>query len=130
MTTTGAVPASPTAVSPALAAGLDIPVVTGVAAQGDVLISPAKVKRARMPMPPEVTVVGGEFGGHPHTLHPEGECFWEEAVGLKLGILTVPRGSSAFLMHPEHGTLEIAPGTYRLARQREFTDRDWQLVAD
>jgi hypothetical protein len=120
-----------------LPAGLDVAMgeviarVDDVAAQGDVLISTARTRRARTPLTAPVAVVDAQFGGNPHTLHPDGQCFWDAEVGesLKLGVLTVRPGSRAFLFHREHGALEIAPGTYRLGRQREFIEA-WQMVAD
>lgn len=36
-----------------------------------------------------------------------------------VGILTVPAGSTAFLVHPEHGYTGIAAGVYHLRRPRE-----------
>jgi hypothetical protein len=120
-----------------LPAGLDVAMggviarVDDVGAQGDVLISTTRARRARTPLTAPVAVVDAQFGGNPHTLHPDGQCFWDAAVGgsLKLGVLTVRPGSRAFLFHREHGALEIAPGTYRLGRQREFIQA-WQMVAD
>ena len=41
----------------------------------------------------------------------------------------MPDGSTAVLAHPEHGFLEIAPGTYRVGRQREYAG-EWAYVAD
>ncbi|OKH76107.1 hypothetical protein EB73_03445 [Mycobacterium sp. SWH-M3] len=116
----------------------DVPSVDDVAAQGDVLVSVAKVKRARTPLTEPVVIVEAGFGGNPHTLHPDGECFWdpEPVEGLKLGVLTVPKGSKAFLFHAErptdadHGGLEILPGTYRVSRQREYAGEYWAMVAD
>jgi hypothetical protein len=105
--------------------------VDDVAAQGDVLISRVRTRRARTALAAPVAVVDAQFGGNPHTLHPDGQCFWDAEVGgsLKLGVLTVGRDARAFLFHREHGALQIAPGTYRLGRQREFI-RSWQEVAD
>ncbi len=112
----------------------DVPAIDDVAAQGDVLVSKASSRRARTPLLAPVAVVDGEYGGHAHTLHPAGECFWEQQylgeVGLKLGVLTVSRGARAFLFHHEHGGLEILPGTYRVGRQREYERGSWRQVAD
>ena len=112
----------------------DVPVVSVAAAQGDVSILRVTTRPATTPMPARVDVVGGEAGGNTHSLHPSGDCFWDAATArsvadLTLGTLTVPEGSTAVLAHPEHGFLELAPGTYRIGRQREYAG-EWAYVAD
>lgn len=112
----------------------DVPVVSIAAAQGDVSILRVTTAPATTPMPARVDVVRGEAGGNTHSLHPSGECFWDahaarSVTDLTLGTLTVPGGSTAVLAHPEHGFLEIAPGTYRVGRQREYAG-EWAYVAD
>ena len=112
----------------------DVPVVSVAAAQGDVSILRVTTRPATTPMPARVDVVRGEAGGNTHSLHPSGDCFWDAATArsvadLTLGTLTVPDGSTAVLAHPEHGFLELAPGTYRIGRQREYAG-EWAYVAD
>ena len=112
----------------------DVPVVSVAAAQGDVSILRVTTRPATTPMPARVDVVRGEAGGNIHSLHPSGDCFWDAATArsvadLTLGTLTVPEGSTAVLAHPEHGFLELAPGTYRIGRQREYAG-EWAYVAD
>ena len=112
----------------------DVPVVSVAAAQGDVSILRGTTRPATTPMPARVDVVRGEAGGNTHSLHPSGDCFWDAATArsvadLTLGTLTVPEGSTAVLAHPEHGFLELAPGTYRIGRQREYAG-EWAYVAD
>ena len=112
----------------------DVPVVSVAAAQGDVSILRVTTRPATTPMPARVDVVRGEAGGNTHSLHPSGNCFWDAATArsvadLTLGTLTVPEGSTAVLAHPEHGFLELAPGTYRIGRQREYAG-EWAYVAD
>ena len=112
----------------------DVPVVSVAAAQGDVSILRVTTAPAKTPMPARVDVVRGEAGGNTHSLHPSGECFWDahaasSVTDLTLGTLTVPEGSTAVLAHPEHGFLEIAPGTYLVGRQREYAG-EWAYVAD
>jgi hypothetical protein len=109
-----------------------IPTVSKVACQGDVSILRVTTKAASTPIPAEgVPVVRGENGGNTHSLH--GTAFFDAAPGrageLTLGTLTVPEDSEAFLLHPEHGALEITEGTYRIGRQREFAGT-WALVRD
>lgn len=112
-----------------------LPIVTRAACQGDVSV-------LRVTTPPATTalpqaghpVVRGEAGGNTHSLHAasgSGVCF-DLADGrdeLALGTLTVPDGAEAYLLHPEHGGMAIAPGTYRIGRQREWAG-EWRLVAD
>lgn len=107
----------------------DIPVVSRIAAQGDVLIVRAD---DTAPATKAVTsagypVVKGENGGNTHALF--GPVFYDPSTSagidpsdLLLGVLTVPAGQQALLSHPEHGGLLIEPGTYRLKRQREQAD--------
>lgn len=117
---------------------LEVPVVTGAQAQGDVLIVPVAGRKDRgEPVPTKgITVVRGETSsGNAHILHTlEGECFWLPAANanteLLQGRLTVPEGSSATLLHTqEHSVLGIGQGTYELRRQREFAG-EWRRVAD
>ena len=112
----------------------DVPVVTTAAAQGDVSVLRVTTAMATAHMPARVDVVRGEAGGNTHSLHPSGPCFWDahtarSVTDLTLGTLTVPDGSTAVLAHPEHGFLEVAPGTYRVGRQREYAG-EWAYVAD
>ncbi|MFD3702070.1 hypothetical protein ACFWUP_02875 [Nocardia sp. NPDC058658] len=44
-------------------------------------------------------------------------------------MLTVFGGSTAVLIHQEHGALEVLPGTYEVRRQREFAGV-WRTVVD
>lgn len=110
----------------------EIPVVTSVACQGDVSILRVTTKAAVIAIPRAgVPVVRGESGGNTHSLHGDG--FFDPAPerngSLALGTLTVPEGASVVLLHPEHGGMEIAPGTYRIGRQREYAGQ-WRQVAD
>lgn len=99
--------------------------------QGDVSvlpITPIVSLQARTPIPPTgVAVVRGESGGHTHSLHASPAAFFDPSAAephqMVLGTLTVPDGSEAYLAHPEHGYLGIAPGTYHIGRQRELADK-------
>lgn len=109
---------------------VDVPKVDQVAAQGDVLILRVTTAPATQAMPKTVVVVASEASSNTHTLHPNGECFYERLDnGLVVGVLTVPQDSTALLSHQEHGGLEILPGTYEIRRQREFAG-EWRMVAD
>jgi hypothetical protein len=115
---------------------LEVPILTGAQAQGDVLILPVAEIADRGTAIPKagVTVVSGETsGGNAHILHAlDGECFWRSAANQALtqGWVTVPDGCSATLVHTEeHNVIGIGAGTYELRRQREFAG-EWQRVAD
>lgn len=111
-----------------------VPVITESACQGDVSILRVTARAAATPMPKTVVVVASEASSNTHTLHPNGECFYDPhtpagAGDVWCGTLTVPDGSTAYLSHQEHGGIEVAAGTYRVGRQRELRD-EWAMVAD
>jgi len=111
-----------------------IPVLSGLQRQGDVIVIPA----AKVTATTKVTsaghpVVRGEAGGNTHLLLAIGDVFFDtkpvSAQNLVLGVLSVAPDAEAFLAHPEHGYLGIAPGNYEVRRQREQAD-ELRLVAD
>lgn len=115
-----------------LARDTEVPTVTRIAAQGDVLISRVDRAPAATPLPQGgYPVVRSEASSNTHSLHGDG--FFDPAPTgdgeLALGTLTVPEGGEAFLAHPEHAFLAIAPGTYQIGRQREWAGT-WRMVAD
>lgn len=120
-----------------LAADAEIPVCAGVTRQGDVIVIPMRAAKVagQQPVPPEgVPVVRGEAGGNTHLLVADGAgVLWASrqatATNPDLGTLTVPEGSAAYLLHPEHGGTGIAPGDYILRRQVEAAEQA-RLVAD
>lgn len=112
-----------------LDAQIDVPALAGVPqAQGDLLVLPsAAPRRATTPIPRAgVLVVRSESGGNTHSLHSwDGPgCFFDPADGLVVGLLTVPDGATAYLVHTEeHGANAFGPGTYTIRRQREQGNR-------
>jgi len=118
---------------------LEVPVLTGLQAQGDIIVVPGYkagigTHVASNPVPAGgVAVVRGENGGNTHTLLADGAVSWDvvdrPANGLDLGILTVADGATAFLAHPEHGYAGVGTGTYVIRRQREQAD-EIRLVQD
>lgn len=109
----------------------DIPVLTGLQAQGDVIVLPVADRHAAVtPVPQQgVAVVRGENGGHTHLLLAAGTVAWDPSAtagtdpsDLDLGTLTVADGATAYLAHPEHAFSGIGAGTYVLRRQREQAD--------
>jgi hypothetical protein len=116
-----------------------IPVLAGVPqAQGDLIVlhrpsAPTSATGHRTAVPPAgVPVVRGENGGHTHLLVADGPVTWAPARegGQDLGYVTVPAGSTAYLIHPKHGGNGIGTGTYLLRRQREQQADETKLVAD
>jgi hypothetical protein len=109
-----------------LVAEAEVPVLTGLQFQGDVAIIPTRPgKTAAKAVPPTgVPVVRGEAGGNTHLLVADGLVLWNpaQAGGLALGLVVVPDGAVAYLLHPEHGAMGMAPGHYTLRRQREQAD--------
>ena len=82
---------------------LDIPVLTGLQRQGDVIVIPTRTKPATTPVPAAGTaVVRGENGGNTHAIVGSAFCDVRTATAerLTLAVLTVPE--VAYLAHPEH----------------------------
>jgi hypothetical protein len=113
---------------------LEIPVLGGVQRQGDVLVRPAKVTAETAVPAAGTPVVRGENGGNTHAIYPaDGPVFCDVQAGsagdLRVAVLSVPEGSTAYLGHPEHGYMGIAPGSYEIRRQREQAE-EMRMVAD
>lgn len=113
---------------------LDIPVLSGAQRQGDVLVLPRKVTATEAVPACGAAVVRGESGGNTHAIYAaDGPVFCDlmdgRATDLRVACLSVPEGSTAYLGHPEHGYMGIAPGTYEIRRQREMAE-ELRMVAD
>jgi len=114
---------------------VSIPVIDKAGRQGDVIVFARKArKHATVAVPSTgVPVVRGENGGNTHLLLADGDVFFDGQVAsstsLDLGTLTVAEGATAYLAHPEHGYIGIAPGDYVIRRQREQAD-ELRMVAD
>lgn len=124
-----------------IARHVDVPVITGPQAQGDLIVLPWPAetgagRRARdlakvAPIPADgVTVLTGN-GGHAHRLAPTPGVAWHAYPGERqtLGVLAVADDATAVLGHIEHGDTHIGPGVYVIRRQREQAD-EVRLVAD
>lgn len=113
---------------------LEIPVLDGPQRQGDVLIRPTDVHATTAVPAAGTPVVRGENGGNSHEIQAaDGPVFCDTFTPspgqLRVATLTVPEGSTAYLVHPEHGFMGIAPGNYEIRRQREMAD-EIRMVAD
>ena len=112
-----------------------IPVLATAQRQGDVFVLPITTGEAKTVVPTTGTpVVRGENGGNTHAIVGDGEVFVDvvtnpSARDLRVATLLVKEGSTAYLTHPEHGYLGIAPGVYHIRRQREQAE-ELRIVAD
>jgi hypothetical protein len=112
-----------------------VPTSSGLQIQGDVAVIPHRKGRSANPaiaVPATgIPVIRGENGGHTHLLLAEGPVTWTATTtrAQDIGILDVPKDATAWLAHPEHGYVGIAPGSYVLRRQREQAD-EIRMVAD
>jgi hypothetical protein len=117
-----------------LIADAEVPVVSGLQRQGDVIVVPTRRGNVAgaFPVPAEgIAVVRGESGGNTHLLIADGLCSWKPSGtrDATQGTLTIDEGGAAYLIHPEHGAQGIAPGQYIIRRQREQAE-EIRLVAD
>jgi hypothetical protein len=117
----------------ALTADLEIPVITGAPqAQGDLIVAPA---RPGLSARPTTKIPAGGIpllrgnGGHTHLLIGDGTWTPGAPGSFDLGVLDVPAGGTAWLLHEEHGAAGIGAGTYRVGRQQEQWDQV-RAVAD
>lgn len=118
-----------------LTAELEVPILTGVQAQGDLLVfpaeAPADVRWQTVPAD-GVQLIRSEATGNTHWLHqdqgcrgvrwaePELEQIWNDDLAQRLAYVHVPDGEAALLIHTEeHGANGLGPGTYAINRKRE-----------
>lgn len=115
-----------------LVADAEVPVLTGLQRQGDVLVVPQRAGKVAnlAPIPPAgIPVVRGEAGGNTHLLVGGGQWAPNTTDPAIHGTLVVAEGDAAWLIHPEHGATGIGPGSYIIRRQREQAEVE-RLVAD
>ncbi|MCU1488321.1 MAG: hypothetical protein JWN67_5067 [Actinomycetia bacterium] len=119
---------------------IDIPVLAGLQAQGDLLVIPAHLV-------PDVHVgidgwtdvpaagielLRGAAGGNPHMLVADpGTCRYTTNISdpERLALGAIETTETVWLLHPEHGGSGIAAGTFIIRRQREQAEEQ-RLVAD
>lgn len=86
-------------------------------------------------VPPEgIILVAGD---HDHTLYADGAVTYAAAKDyapvrgrLAIGLIRVPMGAQAFVLHAEHGGLALLPGDYAVHRQREYDEAAIRAVID
>ena len=99
--------------------------------QGDVLIESCPELPEAVVRQKRLVVAGADGGGHKHKIKDARTARLfagqnSDAQNLYLEV-TAPQ---AELVHPEHGTIVLTQGTYRVWQQREFTDRGARRVYD
>jgi len=99
--------------------------------QGDVFLElVAEIPANAKPMKPEngrVVLAHGEATGHAHAITDVEHVTMLE-VDNDIRYLDVQM--EAYLRHEEHATVTLAPGKYRVVRQREYTPEEIRNVAD
>ncbi len=122
-------------VPPQLVAQAEVPVLTGLQRQGDLIVIPTRASAKKgEPVPAEgIQVVRGEASANTHWLDAyQGEVTWAPATGVgpDLGVVSVAKGAVAMLTHTdEHGANAMGPGDYLIRRQVEQADQI-RIVAD
>jgi hypothetical protein len=101
--------------------------------QGDVLIErvpslPASRKSIKRENH-RVILAHGEVTGHAHAIDSPDAYLYETAEEAGVTYLEVKEAMAA-LVHQEHATIELAPGCYRVTRQKEYSPAEIKRVAD
>ena len=101
--------------------------------QGDVLLEriskmPSDLKKlAREDK--KIILAHGEVTGHAHAIIEENCDLFSSETEAGVTFLEV-REAMAALTHEEHGRIDLAPGNYRVRRQREYSPQAIRNVAD
>lgn len=105
---------------------VDVPVIDGLQAQGDLIIVPDDITGSAYfrdgwhPLPAEgVELVRGGDGNNPHTLVGTGRLTTQVFDPEHLAVAMLHNEVPVYLVHPEHGATGIAPGCWLVRRQRE-----------
>lgn len=116
-------------IPPHLIADAEVPVLTGVQGQGDLLIVPSLTRVPDLQLVPDegIQVVFGEATGNSHYLQrgfdSPGVMFARVNTGQCLIVVSVPVGQTAELIHTdEHGVNAMGPGLYAIHEKREQAD--------
>lgn len=77
-----------------------------------------------------IVLAEGEATGHLHTIEaPEATFLAQDLADIEGRFLAVE--AEVALTHPEHSTIQVRPGAYRVVRQREYTEAGGvSIVAD
>ena len=105
-------------------------------AQGDILFLRVNgipdAARSVAPVGNRFVLAEGEATGHAHTVPARGVALMEVPNEGGVTYLTVEELTGVEVSHQEHASVKLDPGTWKVIRQREYTDDDenWSLVAD
>ena len=99
--------------------------------QGDLLIEriealPAGAEKCK-PVKGRIVLALGEATGHDHSIQADKADWWKADRGSDQ-FVQVRRATQ--LVHQEHSAIDLAPGTYRVRRQREYSPGAIRQVAD
>jgi hypothetical protein len=93
--------------------------------QGDVLLTRIEITALPGLREPGLVLAAGETTGHHHTAAGEGVVLFKQRDLL---FLHAPNGAE--ILHPEHRTIRIPPGNYRIDRVHEYDHFGEQLHAE
>jgi hypothetical protein len=112
----------------------------GLLRQGDVLLVPVdSLPKGAVPVDPRngrLVLADGEATGHAHVVlepHTRLLAVGRPRVSSAQTRYLVVEAAPATLVHEEHDPITVAPGSYRVVRQREYepqSRRTWRTVAD
>ena len=94
---------------------------------GDVFLSPVKSVPKKATMLPHCILAEGEATGHCHSILETGAAELFELGDERFLDVTA---KSATLVHPEHNSIQLTTGIYRVWFQREYTPSEARRVID
>ena len=94
---------------------------------GDVFLSPVKGVPKKAKKLPHCILAEGEATGHCHSILEAGVAELFERGSERFLNVT---GKSATLVHPEHKSIKLTTGIYRVWFQREYTPSETRRVID
>lgn len=97
--------------------------------QGDVYLKPCTILPDGMkkikPVNGRIILAEGEATGHAHTMYADSATLF----GVEEKMIVVVH-EQTILEHQEHRAIEVAPGTYWVTRQREYSPKEIRRVMD
>lgn len=100
--------------------------------QGDVLIIPVTAIPKGLNKQPRdagrIVLAYGEATGHAHAIADHRADLYGDQLDQRF--IRVLAEGGVDLIHEEHATITIPPGTYRVIRQREYTPEADRFVTD
>lgn len=101
--------------------------------QGDVLIERVETipsNAVKQKVAGRIILAHGEVTGHHHSIEVDDADpadWWKSADGSEQFVCLSKAGQ---VVHQEHGAVDLAPGNYRVRRQREYSPEAIRNVAD